>query len=114
MCSFRPITIGSFSGFGLPKNTRLDYYRDKNPGKLEFFENIDSEMPFPNRYFASFFPHTGIQITEWSLSTGNNHMVSTIVRKMDAENTFEEDIFCNADGTFNALLEKVALTKQSR
>ena len=41
-------------------------------------------------------------------------MVSTIVRKMDAEDTFEEDIFCNADGTFNALLEKVALTKQSR
>ena len=71
-------------------------------------------MPFPNRYFASFFRHTGIQITEWSLSTGNNHMVSTIVRKMGAEDTFEEDIFCNADGTFNALLEKVALTKQSR
>ena len=56
----------------------------------------------------------GIQITEWSLSTGNNHMVSTIVRKMGAEDTFEENIFCNADGTFNALLEKVALTKQSR
>ena len=37
-----------------PKNIRLDYYRGINSEKPEFIENIDSEMAFPNRYFACF------------------------------------------------------------